>query len=61
MTEVWATRREELLLSPDALDLSRALRRKLAGVPAADAMTELLTAMNRTATNEELIRMFKDR
>ena len=56
-----ATRREELLLSPDALDLSRALRRKLAGVPAADAMTELLTAMNRTATNEELIRMFKDR
>ncbi len=55
-----ATRREELLLSDEALDLSRALRRKLADLPSADAMSELLSVMNRTKSNEELIRMFKD-
>ncbi len=55
-----ATRREELLLSVDALDLSRALRRKLADLPPADAMSELLMVMNRTGRNEELIRMFRE-
>jgi transcription termination factor Rho len=55
-----ATRREELLLSDEALDLSRALRRKLADLPSADAMSELLSVMNRTESNEELIRMFKE-
>ena len=53
-----ATRREELLLSDDALDLSRALRRKLVDLPSADAMSELLSVMNRTKNNEELIRMY---
>ncbi|MFO8175406.1 MAG: transcription termination factor Rho [Longimicrobiales bacterium] len=56
-----ATRREELLLSDDALDLSRALRRKFADLPPADAMSELLMVMAKTKTNQELIRLFKDR
>ena len=55
-----ATRREELLLSDEALDLSRALRRKLADLPPADAMSELLNVMSRTKKNEELIRMYKE-
>jgi transcription termination factor Rho len=55
-----ATRREELLLAPEALDLSRALRRKLADLPAADAMSELLAVMGRTKANEDLIRMYKE-
>lgn len=54
-----ATRREELLLSPDALDLSHALRRKLSDLPPADAMSELLTVMARTKSNDELVKMFK--
>jgi transcription termination factor Rho len=56
-----ATRREELLLDDDALDLSRALRRKFADLPPADAMSELLMVMARTKTNQELIRLFKER
>jgi transcription termination factor Rho len=56
-----ATRREELLLPSDALDLSRAMRRKLADLPPADAMSELLLVMARTRTNAELVRMFKER
>ncbi len=55
-----ATRKEELLLSGEALDLSRALRRKLSGLPAADAMSELISVMNRTQKNEDLIRMYKE-
>ena len=55
-----ATRREELLLSDEGLELSRALRRKLADLPASDAMSELLTVMSRTQKNEDLIRMYKD-
>lgn len=54
-----ATRREELLLAPDALDLSHALRRKLSDLPPSDAMSELLTVMARTGTNEELVKIFK--
>ncbi len=56
-----ATRREELLLSDDALDLSRAMRRKLADLPPADAMSELLMVLARTRTNHELIKIFKER
>jgi len=56
-----ATRREELLLSPDALELSRAMRRKLAGVPPVDAMSEILAVMGRTRSNADLIRMVKER
>jgi transcription termination factor Rho len=56
-----ATRKEELLLDDDALDLSRALRRQLAGVGTADAMTELLGVMKRMPTNQELIDYYKQR
>jgi transcription termination factor Rho len=55
-----ATRREELLLSDGALELSRALRRRLVGLPVADAMSELLSVMSRTPTNAELVRMYKE-
>jgi transcription termination factor Rho len=54
-----ATRREELLLPEDSLNLTRALRRKLSDIPPADAMSELLNVMARTRTNAELVRMFK--
>jgi transcription termination factor Rho len=43
-----ATRREELLLSPEALALSRAMRRQLAGKGASEAMSELLHVMKKT-------------
>ncbi|NNK62577.1 MAG: transcription termination factor Rho [Gemmatimonadetes bacterium] len=56
-----ATRKEELLLSPDTLDLSRALRRQLAGTADADAMTELLGAMGRMPTNQDLVDYYKQR
>jgi len=56
-----ATRREELLLSSEALELSRAFRRKLAGAPPADAMSEILAVMGKTRSNEDLIRMVKER
>ncbi len=52
-----ATRREELLLSEEGLLLSRALRRQFSNASASDAMSELLGAMRRTKTNEELLRM----
>jgi transcription termination factor Rho len=50
-----ATRKEELLLDEDALWLSRAMRRQLGGVPASDAMNELLGIMKKTKTNRDLI------
>jgi transcription termination factor Rho len=50
-----ATRKEELLLDPDSLSVSRAMRRQLADVAPADAMTELLGVMGRTRTNEGLV------
>ena len=49
------TRREELLLTNDALRVSHLLRRQLADSPATDAMDKLLAFMKRTKTNEELI------
>jgi transcription termination factor Rho len=55
-----ATRREELLLSPEALTLSRALRRQLADRPSAEAMQELLGFMKRTRTNQELLDLAKN-
>jgi transcription termination factor Rho len=42
------TRREELLLSPEALQQVIALRRKLAGVPPDQALTALLDALKRS-------------
>ncbi len=50
-----ATRKEELLLDDDALWLSRAMRRQLAGVPAAEGMQELLGIMKKTKNNADLI------
>ncbi len=56
-----ATRKEELLLEDDALWLSHAMRRQLAGVPPADGMLELLGAMKKTSTNRDLIAWARNR
>jgi transcription termination factor Rho len=56
-----STRKEELLLAPDALDLARALRRQLLNVGPADAMQELLNIMRRMPTNQDLIDYYKAR
>jgi transcription termination factor Rho len=50
-----ATRREERLFTPEALEASQALRHWLANLPTTDAMKELLDLMRRTKNNEELI------
>lgn len=50
-----ATRKEELLLDDDALWLSHAMRRQLAGAGPAEAMQELLGIMRKTRSNRELI------
>jgi len=52
-----ATRREELLLSEEALLLSRAMRRQFSRAGAVEAMNELLGVMKRTRNNEELLRL----
>ncbi len=52
-----ATRREELLLSQEALAVTRLLRQRIAGMSAASAMSDLLTDMRRAKTNEELVRV----
>jgi transcription termination factor Rho len=51
-----ATRREELLLSQEALAVSRLLRQRMAGMSPINAMNDLLTDMRRNKTNEELVR-----
>ena len=50
-----ATRREELLLGPEALAASRALRQRFAGMTPINAMNDLLTDLRRSKTNEELV------
>jgi transcription termination factor Rho len=50
-----ATRKEELLLTNDALRVSHLLRRQLTDDPPADAMEKLLAFMKRTESNRELI------
>ena len=52
-----ATRREELLLSPEALAISRALRRQFAGQNPVDAMQELLNVMRKTKSNDDLFEL----
>ena len=52
-----ATRREELLLSPEALAISRALRRQFASQGPVDAMNGLLNVMRKTKTNAELLEL----
>jgi transcription termination factor Rho len=50
-----ATRREELLLSPEALATSHKLRRDFSDLKPPEAMDQLLARMRRTKTNAELI------
>jgi transcription termination factor Rho len=51
-----ATRREELLLSEEALAVSRMLRGRFAGMTPINAMNDLLSDLRRNKTNAELIR-----
>ncbi|MGZ8397628.1 MAG: transcription termination factor Rho, partial [Gemmatimonadales bacterium] len=51
-----ATRREELLLSGEALTASRALRQRIAGMTPINAMNDLLTDLKRYSTNADLIK-----
>ncbi|HEX3274667.1 MAG TPA: transcription termination factor Rho [Gemmatimonadales bacterium] len=51
-----ATRREELLLSQEALAVSRLLRQRIAGMTPINAMNDLLTDLRRNRTNDELVR-----
>ena len=51
------TRKEELLLSPAALDVSRAIRARLSGEGSVEAMSRLLTLMKRTESNSELMKL----
>jgi transcription termination factor Rho len=50
-----ATRREELLLAPDALQASHKLRRDFSDMSPPEAMDQLLARMRRTKTNDELV------
>ncbi len=50
------TRKEELLLSPDALVVSQAIRNRLAEASPVNAMTELLAVMKKTKSNDELVK-----
>ena len=54
-----ATRREELLLSPEALEKVYQLRRALHSLSPVDAIQVLLKQLADTKTNEELIRKMK--
>ena len=55
-----ATRREELLLSEEALTASRALRQRIAGMTPINAMSDLLTDLKRYPTNDQLIRAINE-
>ena len=50
-----STRREEMILSPEALEFTQNFRRQINGVGAADAMQALLQIMKRTETNADLV------
>ncbi|MDE2653714.1 MAG: transcription termination factor Rho [Gemmatimonadetes bacterium] len=56
-----ATRKEELLLTPEALRLSRAMRRQLSDQHPAEAMDELQRVMRQTRSNDELIKLALER
>ncbi|MEP6573087.1 MAG: transcription termination factor Rho [Gemmatimonadota bacterium] len=49
-----ATRREELLLAPEILVASQALRSRLAGLTTVNAMEQVVMLMRRSATNADL-------
>ena len=48
------TRKEELLLAPDALACNRRLRKHLVDMPSVQAMKSLLDALNKVKTNQQL-------
>jgi transcription termination factor Rho len=50
-----STRREEMILSPEALEFASNFRRQINGVGAADAMQALLTLMRRSESNADLV------
>ena len=50
-----ATRREELLLSEEALAMSNGIRRQLAAMSPIDQMNTVLSYMKDTASNAELV------
>ena len=50
-----ATRREELLLSPEALTVSHAVRQRIAGMSPINAINDLLGELRGTKSNAELI------
>ena len=56
-----ATRREERLFTPEMLELSHSLRQQLSGMSSTDAMSELLSLMKRTESNDELVEQFTAR
>ncbi len=51
-----STRREELLLGPEALAVVHALRQRIAAMSPANALGDVLSELKATTTNEELIR-----
>src|SRR3954453_3124455 len=51
-----STRREELLLSEEALAVSHLLRQRLTGMTPINAMSDLLTDLRRNKTNGDLIK-----
>jgi transcription termination factor Rho len=51
-----ATRREELLLSEEALAASRLLRQRIGGMTPINAMNDMLIDLKRNPTNADLIR-----
>ena len=50
-----ATRREELLLDPETLEATRALRQRIADMTPINAMNDLLVDLRRHPTNGELV------
>ncbi len=50
-----ATRREELLLAPPALEASHQIRGRIAGMTPVNAMNDLLVDMKRTRTNADMV------
>jgi transcription termination factor Rho len=54
-----ATRKEELLLAPEALDKVHQLRRALHSLPPVDAIQLLLKQMSDTRTNAELLKKIR--
>ena len=54
-----STRREELLLSPDELTVSHALRRRFGGSDPASSMSELTTIFKRFESNAQLVSAMK--